>query len=132
MDYSKLTDREVDVEVAKRLGCEPNINEFFSFVNDKFVKKYTCTCDGYVHTGEKSLWNYDDLKKYSSSWQHAGPLLEMMKGYYPAVSFLEIRKIWQCGFDDGKKTDGLAESKSPTRAICEAYLEWESIKNGEV
>lgn len=116
MDFSKLTDRELDAEVAKRLGCSPQM--YRPDPHDEYGF-YQCLCKGAPH-GRDSY--YRPLWEYSSTWEGAGRVLKeaINAGWCPGLEYDEVNKVWNAYMTTQRYVPD-AFSKSAARAICEAF-----------
>ena len=104
MNYSKLTNREIDFEIAKALGCE---------WHSDYLPVEKCGCEDGRHGTVMR-----NIKPYSTSWEHAGPLLETLP--LSAIS-VNNNMTWTCTIHLGFYAE---TSLTPQRAICEAFLKW--------
>lgn len=108
-DYSKLSDREIDVEVARAFGCMPHYHD----------ESRECIC----YPMHAVLTGCPQIYFYSTSWEFAGPLLEMMPDGF--LSHHTSQDVWACVFKNIRARSEV--SQSPTRAICESFLKWRDI-----
>jgi len=106
-NHSKLSDRELDVEVAKALG----------------IKVVMGTCPEELCAYNEIDGSASKILDYSTSWQYAGPLLELM--VCPSLR-RESGGQWFCAGVFGTKILGsfVATADSSTRAVCLALLKW--------
>lgn len=112
MDFTKLTDRELDAEVAKRMGCKPVW--FRPDPNDEYGW-WQCLCDDHPH-GLDSY--YHPIHEYSTTWEGAGQVLEWSIANLDDVALRGLHVVgWTFMLTKGDAQERLAGP----RAICEAF-----------
>lgn len=101
-----MTDRELNIAVAKLLAYDKN---------EHFLIGADGKSPGFIFN--KTWYPFDP----ANSWQHAGPLLEMM----PSATLNKDGFNWECWayFNNGDSACGYSKL-SATDAICRAFLRW--------
>lgn len=137
-DYSSWTDRQIDIEIAKRDGWYA----YSAYVNNWIIvagheKPYTRLNYMFLHrmarkySTEVEAWE-NEVPQWSDD-SRLGDSIELLKECNGTLWYDHVIQLWEViielpGDDENYL---MTNCESAARACCEAWLMWKDWKNGQ-